>query len=1019
MLRLLLIPLFLLGAFAFGATFVVDSNADTDNNAAYTLGDGTNTLRKCIRLANANFGSDNINFNITGSTVINASFCSGFGWFFLTSPVIIDGYSQPGASAGNPQIELNGNGLTCLAAINLTFGSTGSEIKGLIMYGNTEGVRMDANTSGNTVSGCWIGVNNTGNAVATSTVTQHGIHLVGSNNNTIGGNGGLIDRNIISACGQEGVRIDGAISSGNAINGNYIGVGANGSTDLGNRNGVFADDAAMLTIGAGAANEGNVISGNAQTGISLENCDNFTIKGNIIGLAANASTAVQNDLDGITATSGSDVGQIGGATLNERNVISGNGRNGINLTSCDNITIQGSYMGVAGDGFTVRANTGNGVRGENCEFLEVGGDAAGEGNVVSGNTSTGVSVLGVFSRNTTIQGNMIGVSANGLTAVSNGAAGIGLNESEDSQIGGTALAARNVVSNNLQSGMFIANSPRVVIENNYVGVNGTGLVDMGNSQLGVFILNSQDCTIGGVTRRSRNIISGNAQNGLVLDGTSSGATIKANFVGIGADGSTLIKNDQHGIVSQGSSNNMIVGGPTAAERNVSSGNGSFTVGADPDNGIVGDGIRLLGTDNHLIQNNYFGTDSTGTIGLGNHWAGISINDGATNNDILDNLVSDNRNEGIWVWNGSNNNEFYRNVVGETSTGAPLGNWDFGVYIDFTSSSGNVFGGSLANANVIAHTRGERPSAPGDGVTIAGGAGNNNTFTFNNIHCNAGKGIQRTGASNESQAAPVINFSNSNSISGTGDNGRTIHIYTHQSTGTGCDCEGETYVGSTTVSGGAWSFTHNLGLAILATGQVTATQTTATGSTSEFATCIIPVVLPVSFLDFDGERMADGSVALAWSTASEVGNDYFKIQRSTDNQRWEAIGTVEGVGNTTSISDYQYVDAFPPVLGAKLYYRLAQVDVNGTTHLSQTLQVNIEGNDVFQIYPNPTNNTLHIQAKGLEGHDFRLYDMYGRAVDRDVNVEFLNANHATIDVSALSSGTYIFQSNNQAYKIIKR
>lgn len=179
----------------------MDSNGNADDGLVYTAGNGANTLRKCVRLANANAGLDTINFNIVGSTVITNNSCSLFGWLDITSPVRIDGYTQSGSIAGTPTIELNGAGVGCWYGINLTTGSAGSEIRGLIIYGTLFGIRMDSNTSGNTVAGCWIGVNNTGNAAATSTITQDGIRIEGSDNNTIGGSGGLIDRNVIGSCG--------------------------------------------------------------------------------------------------------------------------------------------------------------------------------------------------------------------------------------------------------------------------------------------------------------------------------------------------------------------------------------------------------------------------------------------------------------------------------------------------------------------------------------------------------------------------------------------------------------------------------------------------------------------------------------------------------------------------------------------------------------------------------------------------------------------------------------------------
>ena len=981
----------------WAAVFVVDSNADTDDLLSYTVADGTNTLRKCIRLANANSGADLINFNLPGSTVITNSIGGGGAWFSITDPVVIQGYSQPGSVPGLPIIELNGNSLGRWFNIELTTGSAGSAIIGLIMYGTNIGLRLDPNTSANTISGCWIGVDNTGNVAAPNVITEHGIRCESSSNNTFGGSAGAISRNIIGSCGQEGIRFEGT-SSNNTVNGNYIGIGNDGVTKLGNRSGVYALNATNLEIGGGAANEGNIISGNNARGIFLINSDAFTIQGNIIGLGADLTTVVDNNFPGIEAISGSDGGQIGGAGADERNYISGNTDNGIRVDDCNNLSVQGNYIGVAGDGTTPRPNAGTGVVGTNCEFMTVGGAAAGEGNVVSANGGHGISIWGADSRNAVIQGNTVGLSADGLTPLGNGAYGIEINENENSQIGGTTVASRNVVANNNFSGIGVLNSPNTVVEGNYIGVDATGNVDRGNNQHGITVINSANVTIGGTTRNSRNIISGNALNGISFEGTSSGGIVKANFIGIGADGTTPLKNDENGVRSIGECDNMTVGGPTLPERNVISANGQFTVGADPDNGFVGDGIRVLGTDNHLIQNNYIGTDSTGTIGLGNHWAGVSLNDDSDNSEILDNLISDNRNEGIWIYNGTDSNEFYRNIIGEASDGSPLGNWDFGVIMDVGASNSNIFGGSLANANTIAHTRGERPGEDGNGVTIAGAAGNNNEITFNNIHCNGGKGILRIGTSNESQPAPIILSSNTNDVNGTGDNGRIIHVYLNVSAdgGLACDCEGEVYVGSTTVAGGTWSLVHGLGLTPAEAMSVSATQTTVTGSTSEFSTCSSPI-LPISYLYLKGQRRPR-DILLEWATETEINNAYFNVQLSVDGEYFQDVGTVAGNGTTTVPHAYEFVYQ-EEFISETVFFRLIQVDFDGQEHRSNVVAISID-QDISSLYHHGKTSVVTLATQSAQ---LLVLSMQGRVV-KDIKLDGQGMHY--INLAELASGPYI-------------
>lgn len=606
----------------------------------------------------------------------------------------------------------------------------------------------------------------------------------------------------------------------------------------------------------------------------------------------------------------------------------------------------------------------------------------------------------------------MGLSANGTAAIGNLLAGIQIDLCEDSRIGGTASQARNICSGNGTAGVHIISSPRTIIENNYLGTDASGLLDLGNGASGAFILNSREVTFGGTSTASRNVVGGNTQNGVLFDGSSPRGIIKANFIGLGADGTSLVPNDQHGLVAAAASDSLTIGGPTAAERNVISGNGEFTVGVDPDNGLVGDGVRFLGTDYHLVQNNYLGTDSSGTLGRGNHWAGLSINDDSDSSTIIDNIISDNRNEGIWIYNGSDNNVFYRNIVGETPTGGALGNWDFGVYVSFNGPAGNLFGGSAANANIIANTGGERPGVAGDGVTIEASAGNNNTFTFNQIHCNAGEGIVRLGAINEAQAAPVLINSTTNSINGTGDNGRTIHVYRNVSGGANCDCEGEVYLGSTTVAGGVWSFTHNLNITLIEPSQVTATQTTATGSTSPFAACLPLIVLPHQKIQLSAEAPRNDHIRLTWAVQNTDKSGIFQILRSVDNSTWE---TVYEMPSEAEKSTYSYDDNISLTAIEKIFYRIKQVENGGATIFSniEELFFSYIGKKI-QIYPNPTQHTLHVV--GIAASDWKLTNSLGKDLSSQIEFYPIGQHTFKLDITSLAPGTYFLLSTHQSNKV---
>ena len=217
----------------------------------------------------------------------------------------------------------------------------------------------------------------------------------------------------ISGNNNVGIRIQGAAATGNVVRGNYIGSNAAGGAAVGNTNSgiTIQTSATGNTIGGTAAGEGNLISGNTGTGITVQSSANGnTIQGNLIGLNAAGAQALGNGTDGIRLNAVSDT-IIGGTTAAARNVISGN-TTGIQLqTGATGTLIQGNRIGTNAAG-TVAVPNGAGINVSSASGNTIGGTVAGAGNQISGNTGNGIWINA--ADNNVVQGNRIGVGANGL-----------------------------------------------------------------------------------------------------------------------------------------------------------------------------------------------------------------------------------------------------------------------------------------------------------------------------------------------------------------------------------------------------------------------------------------------------------------------------------------------------------------------------------------------------------------------------------------------------------------------------
>ena len=355
----------------------------------------------------------------------------------------------------------------------------------------------------NVIKGNYIGTDVTGTTAFG--VGQNGISLgfspQAASTETPGPTGTIIggttqvERNLIAGFTQHGVRTHRAV--GTVIQGNYIGTDASGQTAVGNGEAGIAVD-----YGQGALIADNLISGNAGEGVKITQGGGHAILGNQIGLAADGTTRLGN-FDGILLSSTTNV-QIGGTEVSEWNTISGSARYGIGIEASSNTIIQGNRIGTDRDGMVAVPNGLAGVEliGYATDTL-IGGIDPGAGNLISGNPY-GVRISGSgLTERTRIEGNWIGTTVSGDAPLANGvgvqvlAAGGSL--VDDLLIGGSEPGAGNVISGNTEAGIHVigtADDENVSIEGNRIGTDPSGEFAVPNG-IGVLIEDAIGVVVGG------------------------------------------------------------------------------------------------------------------------------------------------------------------------------------------------------------------------------------------------------------------------------------------------------------------------------------------------------------------------------------------------------------------------------------------------------------------------------------------------------------------------------------------
>jgi hypothetical protein len=714
-----------------------------------------------------------------------------------TAPVIVVSNELVPTGAGNPSpLQLR---------INLRQFSA-QHSNGVAITGSTSG----ANTIGGNNIGIDVSGSTSVNANQARPNAANGILIAYDNSApssppTPAGN--LVANNIISGNANNGILLSGhyinppSSTELNQIVGNFIGTDSTGELTF---------DAAGLPLGnsldgiriqgLAASISGNVIAGNGLSGIDAQrvvdaagdvstSLSQMIIVANFIGTDASGTQTMEirsegaspplllplgNSLDGILLDNVNDVMiggvgtvTIGGTVLPQRNVISGNTGRGIEVrgdlvAGTGRDIILRDYIGTDKNGTSVTqggnpsyilGNLSDGI------FLLDSQATSITGALVSGNRGFGIHAAGRAGQATdlSIGGNKVGTDITGTTSPTsfgNGSDGIFLDRITTSTIGGTVTVGGtvyggpNIISGNRSNGIDLLDSSGILIVGNLIGTGIAGTERLGNAASGIFVNESSNITIGGVTSTPGaapgNVISSNQVYGVALSALA-GATTASNV----AEGNSILGNGVSGVLINNATQNMI-GGSAPGSGNVISANQLYGIEV---NGIDPPGTRSTG---NKIFGNFIGTDSSGGTAIGNGSDGIFMNNAAGNSiggsGALDgNVISGNAGNGVHIFGGNAaGNTVVNNEVGLDSSGSkPIPNAANGFLID--NAGFNIVGGTTADLmNVISgnHQSGVMiiSSTGSGGSTVEGnriGTDRSGSFAIGN----SGNGVFIYGSSN--------------------------------------------------------------------------------------------------------------------------------------------------------------------------------------------------------------------------------------------------------------------------------
>lgn len=449
----------------------------------------------------------------------------------------------------------------------------------------------------------------------------------------------------------------------------------------------------------------NVLANMSIGYLGIQNFAGYGIRGDGIQGSAFYGLAINNNTAGGIYLKYNDASShnprdnwIGSTNYYDRNYIYANSGDGIRIEghyaydfNALSNHVQNNYVGLNPNGGSA-GNAGHGINVVSAWQNIIGGDAANQGNVISGNSHDGISLNGTYSNWNLVYNNIVGLNPVATTKIGNGWTGVSMyGGAQSNKIGDPSKG--NLISGN-GAGVYIADSGTSgnLIYANAIGTNWNSASGLGNTGQGVGLYYAaSNNSIGNYTSGTGNIITSNGGPGVDIGypGTNSN-WIRGNKIGTNSTGTAALPNSIGVRIINGATNNHI-GGIASVDGNLISGNGG-----------PGVGIYNTGSSGNAVSYNFIGTNVTGTLAIPNTLQGVVIQESASSNTVSSNVISGNAQDGVNINGaGTTTNTVSANYIGLNATGSvAIPNGWAGVAVK-SSANNNTIGLSGGTVQYIA------------------------------------------------------------------------------------------------------------------------------------------------------------------------------------------------------------------------------------------------------------------------------------------------------------------------------